>query len=195
MSKLKKMLKVKYFFLSLVVLLTIGGGSALALTAADFYNEAAAYSFQKCQTITTNNPEDRLENTICFLLSNQADNQIKWALQKNTNTAQANNNASQQTAIDNLQSVTLNKSNVYRRDSSPATVTTTTPATAEAFCDDANDIVLSGGFVSSPDKKMHITSNIAGDESSGVSSWAVTGFGESPSGFEFLAYANCYSIN
>lgn len=127
-------------------------------------------------------------------MKNQADNQIRWALQNNTNTAQFNNNASQQAAIDNLQGATINKSNVYKRDSSPATVTSTTPATAEAFCDDANDIALSGGFVSSPDKKMHVTASVAGDETTGVSSWTVTGFGEAPNGFEFLAYVNCYSV-
>lgn len=189
MSKLKK------FLLTLTGLLVVSGGTAAALTAADFYNEAAAYSYQKCQTITTNNAEDRLENTICFLLSNQADNQIRWALQKNTNTAQVNNNTAQQAAIDNLQSATINKSNIYRRDSSPATVTTTTPATAEAFCDDSNDIALSGGFTSTPNKKMHVTGNVAGNESTGISSWTVTGFGEEPNGFEFLAYVNCYSVN
>ncbi len=183
--------KLKKLILAVTAFVLVSGSTAFALTSSDFYTEAATYSYQKCQTTTST---DRLQNTVCFLLYEQANNQIRWALQKNTNTAQANNNADQQTAIDALQSGAISKSNIYKRDSSPATITSTTPATAEAFCDDTNDIALSGGFTSSPDKKMHVTASIAGDESSGKSSWVVTGFGEAPNGFEFLAYVNCYSV-
>lgn len=176
----------KKFILILGGVFLVSGSATYAISGDDFYQEAATYSYQFCQSVS---PTNRQQNTICFLLYMQAQNQIRWALQ-------GNNNTSQQEQIDALEEgvdgAALNKANTYTNVSDPATASDVTPNDAEAFCDDANDVLLSGGHTSTADKKMHVSASHPGDEA--ISSWVVTGFGEEPNGFEFQAYANCYSV-
>jgi hypothetical protein len=177
------MSKIKKFLIVLVGCLFVGGSTALALEASDFYQEAASWSYQNCQTVGSS----RLNNTICFLLKNQSDNQIRWALQKD-------NNAAQQTAINSLQTSSISKSRTYKT-TSTIVVSQIYTQEAEAFCNDSNDVLLSGGYIGTADKKLHISGSGAGDESTGISSWVIAGFGEEPNGYTFQAFANCYSVD
>ncbi len=181
------MSRFKKFVLIVMGAVLVSGSAAYATAKPDFYPEAAAWSYQFCRTVS---PTNREQNTICFLLAMQAQNQIRWALQNN-------NNATQQAEIDALESnvsnIALNKTNVYTTTGDELLSTTETQY-SEAFCDDDNDIVLSGGYTSFPDKKMHVVSSQQGDESTGTSSWVVGAFGENPNDFAFQAYASCYSV-
>lgn len=108
---------------------------------------------------------------------------------------QRESNKAQQESINDLKSsVALDKSRGYKV-TGPTVNTTVTTASSEAFCKDNNDTLLSGGFTSTADKKMHIASSGPGSETTGISSWVVEGFGEAPNGYAFQAFANCYRID
>ncbi len=83
------------WLVALVLIIAVAiPSTAIALTAADFFQEAASWSYQNCRTVSTTN---RMNNTVCYLLMQQADNQHRWV-------SQNSNNNSQQQTIDSLSS-------------------------------------------------------------------------------------------
>ncbi|HSX44305.1 MAG TPA: hypothetical protein VLE69_03350 [Candidatus Saccharimonadales bacterium] len=176
------MSKLKILVIAVIGLLVMGVGTVSALTHADFYPDAAAWSYDHCREVSAT---DKQQNTICFLLYSQSENQIRWALQKT-------NNQTQQNEINALQTGVISKANTYKTESAVGSANTT-PTSVEAVCDDDNDILLSGGYTSTADKKMHIVSSQAG--SGTTARWVVTAYGEEPGGYAFQAFANCYRVD
>jgi len=87
----------------------------------------------------------------------------------------------------------IDKSRLYTKLAS----TTTPPASfiaqeIVAYCDDANDVLLSGGYLR--DTTLQILRNYSVESSSGISGWAVRAH---PSGAEaqFLSSANCLRVD
>ncbi len=84
--------KPKWLIALVVIIALVIPSTAFALTATDFFQEAASWSYQNCRSVSTTN---RLNNTVCFLLKQQEDNQYQRA-------AQNSNNNTQQQSIDQL---------------------------------------------------------------------------------------------